>query len=266
VATGRYDMGFGDINALVKFLADNPDADVEAIFMVYDKPPFAVIGRESQGVTSDPRSLEGKVLGAPPPDAAYAQWPAFVEAADIDTADITIENVGFPVREPMLAQGEVDAIFGYSFSSVLNLKAQGVADEDIVPIFMADNGLDLYGNAIMVNTEWAEANEDAVKGFLRAFVEGLQFTAENPEEAIQSVMSRNEIADTETELERLQMALDDNIVTPAVEENGFGSVDMERLTSSIGQLTTSFDMPSPPSAGEVFNAEYLPPAEERMPN
>jgi NitT/TauT family transport system substrate-binding protein len=266
VATGRYDMGFGDINALVKFLADNPDAAVEAVFMVYDKPPFAVIGRRSQGVTEDPASLEGKTLGAPPPDAAYAQWDAFVDAAGIDTSAITIENVGFPVREPMLAQGQVDAIFGYSFSSVLNLKAQGVSDEDIVPIFMADNGLDLYGNAIMVNTDWAEANPEAVEGFIRAFVKGLQFTIQNPEEAIGSVMSRNEIASTETELERLKMALDDNIVTEATESEGLGTVDMDRFAASIVQLQTSFDMPDPPAAEAVFNPAYLPPVEERLPN
>ena len=35
--------------------------------MVYDKPPFAIAGRKSLG-TSSPKDLEGKILGAPPPD------------------------------------------------------------------------------------------------------------------------------------------------------------------------------------------------------
>ncbi|MEO1102431.1 MAG: ABC transporter substrate-binding protein [Pseudomonadota bacterium] len=266
VATGTYDMGFGDLNAVIKFLADQPDANVKAIFMMYDKPPFAVIGRRSQGITEDPKSLEGKTLGAPPPDAAFAQWEAFVEAADIDTSDITIESVGFPVREPMLAQGQVDAIFGFAFSSVLNLKAQGVAEDDIVPIFMADNGLDLYGNAVIVNTEWAEANPDAVKGFVSALTKGVQATIETPDEAVKSVIARNNIASEAIELERLQMALDDNIVTEATETDGIGDVDMDRLAASITQLQTSFDMPNPPEGARVFDPQYLPPAEERMPN
>ena len=266
VATGAYQMGFGDLNAVVKFLDEQPDAAVEAIYIVYDKPPFAVIGRRSQGITEDPKSLEGKTLGAPPPDAAFAQWPAFVDAAGIDTSGITIESVGFPVREPMLAQGQVDAIFGFSFSSVLNLKAQGVADDDIVPIFMADNGLDLYGNAIIVNTEWAEANPDAVKGFLTALTKGIQDTIASPEEAVKSVMSRNDIASEEVELARLEMALEDNIVTEATESDGLGDVDMERLASSIEQLKTSFEMANPPAADRVFDRQYLPPIEERMPN
>ena len=131
---------------------------------------------------------------------------------------------------------------------------------------MADNGLDLYGNAVLVNTGWAEENPEAVKGFIRALVKGVQFTAASPEEAIKSVISRNEIASEETELARLQMALDDNIVTEATEADGLGGVDYDRLTASIKQLQTSFDMPSPPTAERVFDSQYLPAAADRMPN
>ncbi len=265
VATGTYPMGFGDIISLVNFLAETPDANVAAVYMVYNRPPFAVIGRKSQGITADPASLEGKTLGAPPPDAAFAQWDAFVEASGIDTSGITIESVGFPVREPMLAQGRVDAVFGFAFSTILNLKAQGVADEDIVPIFMTDHGLSLYGNAIMVNTEWAEENTEAVEGFLRAFTKALKFTAENPEEAVKSVIARNEIASEAVELERLQMALSDNILTEEVMSDGFGGVNSARLAESIEELKTTYDMANPPAPDAVFDAGYLPPADTRMP-
>lgn len=75
VATGAYQMGFGDINALIKLIDEQPDLKVKAVMMAYERPPIAIIGRVSQGVSDDPKSLEGKTLGAPPPDAAYGQWP-----------------------------------------------------------------------------------------------------------------------------------------------------------------------------------------------
>ena len=39
VASGTYDMGFGDINSLIKFRDANPGTPIKAVFMVYNKPP-----------------------------------------------------------------------------------------------------------------------------------------------------------------------------------------------------------------------------------
>src|SRR4051794_21933045 len=65
VASGAYEMGFADINALIKYRDQNPSAPVKAVFMVYNKPPFAVVARKSRGIT-EPKQLEGKKLGASP--------------------------------------------------------------------------------------------------------------------------------------------------------------------------------------------------------
>lgn len=264
VATGAYDMGFGDINALAKFLDDDPAQKVRAVMIAYDVPPFAVIGRKSLGITEDPKSLEGKKLGAPPPDAAFGQWAAFKQAAGIDDSKIVIENVGFPVREPMLAQGQVDAIFGFSFSSVLNLKAQGVAADEIVTILMAKNGLDLYGNAIMVNTDFAAKNPDAVKGFLKALAKGFKAAVADPAAGVDAVIKRNEILTKEIEIERLGMAIEQNIKTPYVVENGLGGVDPARLAKALDQLKTSMGLTGKATPEILFDPSYLPAKEDRM--
>ena len=263
VASGTYQMGAADINSLIKFRDKNPDLAVKAIFMIYNAPPFAIVGRKSLGVNS-PKDLEGKTLGAPAPDGAYAQWKAFVKANDIDASAVTIENVGFPVREPMLAQGKVDAITGYSFSSFINLKANDVAEDDISVLLMRDHGLDLYGNVVIVNPAFAEANPDAVKGFIRATIKGFQATVANPQEAVKHVLKHNDVAREAVELERLQMALAQNIVTDEVKANGIGGVVMERLEKSIDQIADTYEFTTRPSAADVFDASFLPPAEERM--
>jgi len=265
VATGAYDMGFGDINALIKLMDEQPDLKVKAVMMAYERPPFAVIGRKSQGVSEDPKSLEGKKLGAPPPDAAFGQWPAFVDVAGLDTSNITIENVGFPVREPMLAQGQVDAIFGFSFSSVINLKAQGVPEDDIALIMMGEHGLDLYGNVVMANTDFAAENPDAVKGVIRALIRGYMDTIADPAASVPYVLKRNGVLDEAVETDRINMAVEGSIATPAVKENGFGGVDMDKLAQSIEFLKVSMGVSdTPPAPDRVFDSSYLPPAGERM--
>ena len=142
--------------------------------MVYNKP--AVLDRRPQEPRrrASRRTSKARSSARRPPDGAYAQWPIFVQANGIDASKVKIENVGFPVREPMLQSGQVDAITGFSFSSFINLKIEGVPVDDIVVMLMADYGVNLYGNAIIVNPKFAAEKPEAVKGFLRAFVKGLQ--------------------------------------------------------------------------------------------
>src|SRR5688572_5423121 len=154
VAAGTYDIGTGDVNSLVRFRDENPGIDLKAVMMIYDAPPFAIVGRKSKGVT-DVKSLAGKKLGAPAADGAYAQWPIFKTVNSLDESTMKFENVGFPVREPMLASGEVDAVFGFSFSVYLNLKSRGVPADDISVILMRDHGVELYGNVLIVSPKFA---------------------------------------------------------------------------------------------------------------
>ncbi len=265
LASGIYDIGFGDINSLIKFRDANPGVPIKAIFMVYNKPPFSIVARKSRGVTK-PKDLEGKKLGAPAPDGAYAQWPIFVKANNIDAAKVTIENVGFPVREPMLAAGQIDAITGFSFSSYINLKDRGVPADDIVVLLMADYGVNLYGNAIIVNPKFAAEKPEAVKGFLRAFLKGLKDTVKDPTSAVDSVIRRNDVAKKDVELERLQMALKDNILTPEVKTIGFGNVVPARLDAAIDQIALTFNFKAKPKAGDIFDPSFLPPAADRLMN
>ncbi len=262
VAAGTYPLGFFDVNSLVKFRDQNPDKAVKAVLMVYDKPPFAIVTLAKTGIVK-PKDLEGKILGAPAPDGAFAQWKAFVKENGIDADKVKVENVGFPVREPMLADGKVDAITGFSFSSYFNLLQKGIKPEDVKVMLMADYGLVLYGNAVIVNPEFAKAHPKEVAGFVRATIKGIIETVRDPETAIKSVMKRNETGDETVELARLKMALKDNIVTEWVTKNGIGGIDYDRMTKSIEQIAVTYDFKAKPTALDIFTEEYLPPAAER---
>ena len=257
VATGAFPFGFADINSLIKFLDQNPGAPVTAVMMVYGKPPFAVIGRKSRGV-SGPGDLEGSVLGAPPPDGAWAQVPSFAKANGIDISNVKVEPVGFPTREPMLAEGKVDSVTGFSFSSYLNLVRLGVPEEDISTILMADHGLKLYGNAVIVNTDYAKNNSDMVKKFLVAIGAGWRDAIKDPKAAAAALVKRNPAADAALEQRRLQLAIDANVLTDYVKANGMGGVDSSRFAAAIEQLSETYEYKAAPNAALYFTDEYLP--------
>ena len=263
VATGAFPIGFTDINSLMKFLDKNPDAPVTAVMMIYDKPPFAVVGRKSLGIET-PKDLEGKTLGAPPPDGAWAQFPIFAAAQGLDMSRIAIDPLGFPVREPMLASGKVAAVTGFSFTSSLSTIRLGVAEEDLTVLLMADYGVALYGNALIVNTDFAKANPAAVTGFIKATARGWKAAIADPSGAVETLASRNPAADKALETRRLTLSIEGNVLTDYVKSHGIGGIDPERFAKAIEQTATVYEFAGPPQAARFFDASYLPPAADLM--
>jgi len=118
-----------------------------------------------------------------------------------------------------------------------------------------------------VNPKFAADKPDAVKGFLRAFLRGLKDTVKDPSTATDSVIKRNDIAKKPVELERLRMALKDNILTTEVKANGYGAVDNARLEKAIDQIALTYEFKNAkPKAADAFDASFLPSAADRKAN
>jgi len=159
--------------------------------------------------------------------------------------------------------GQIDAALGYSFRLYVDLKDRGVPVDDIVLMPMADYGLKLYGNAIIINPKFAADKPEAVRAFLHAFLRGLKDIVRRPADAVDAVVRRDETLKKEVELERLRMAIRDNIVTPEVKADGLGAVDFARLGESIDQIGLVYTFKAKPKAQDIFDASFLPPADER---
>jgi NitT/TauT family transport system substrate-binding protein len=164
----------------------------------------------------------------------------------------------------MLAAGQVDAIFGFSFSAFVGVKDRGVPVNDLTLIMMADHGLALYGNAIMANPRFAADKPEAVRGFLRAYLKGLKDAVNDPANAVETVLKRNPVARREVEIERLRMAISENILTAETRANGYGAVDLVRLERAIGQIALTYNFKTKPKASDVFDDSYLPPVHQRQ--
>src|SRR4051812_30575879 len=189
VASGAYDMGFADLAALMEFHANNPTAPNKPIpvMMVYNNTPAAVLALKKSGIRT-PADLAGRKLGAPVFDAGRKAWPIFAKANGIGTVAWTAMDP--PLRETMLVRGDIDAITGFSFTSLLNLEARGVKADDVVILPYPSHGVKLYGNAIIVGEDFLKKNPQAVKAFLRAFSKGVKDVIADPATAIATVKAR----------------------------------------------------------------------------
>ena len=257
VASGTYDMGFADLAALMEFHANNPDAPNKpvAVMMVYNNTPAAVLTLKKNNIKV-PADLNGRKLGAPVFDAGRRGFPIFQKANGIGSVAWT--SMDPPLRETMLVRGDIDAITGFSFTSLLNLEARGVKTEDIVVMPYADHGVRLYGNVIIASPKLMRENPAAVKAFLSAFAKGAKEVMANPDPAIDYVKARDGIIDVALERRRLRMAIDAVVASPDARKEGFGVVVPGRLALMASQVSDAFATKTRVNPDAVWTDAFLP--------
>jgi NitT/TauT family transport system substrate-binding protein len=159
----------------------------------------------------------------------------------------------------MLADGQVDAITGCSFTSYVDLKNRGVPADDLLVLLMADYGVELYGDAIVVAPNFAQEKPEAVRAFLRAYIKALKDTVRDPTRAVDAVLRRDASTSKDVELERLRLAIRDNILTAAVIASGYGAIDPERFAAAIDQIALTYHFKAKDKAADVFDSSFLQP-------
>lgn len=261
VASGTYDMGFADLAAVMEFHANNPDAPNKpvAVMMVYNNTPASVMALKKSGIKT-PADLNGKKLGAPVFDAGRRAFPIFAKANKVTGVQWTAMDP--PLRETMLARGDVDAITGFTFTSLLNLEARGVKAEDVVVLPYADFGVKLYGNVIIATPKLIKENPAAIKAFLLAFTKGAKDVIAKPAAAIEDVKARDGIINVALETRRLQLAVDTVINSADARSEGFGQIKHPRLVLMASQVSDAFNTKTRVDADAVWNGSFLPTAAE----
>ncbi|MES2537059.1 MAG: ABC transporter substrate-binding protein [Pseudomonadota bacterium] len=263
VASGAYNVGFGDINALIDLASKKPAEAPIAVYMMYNTPPFTIVVKKDSPIKS-PKDLEGRTIGAPANDGALKLFPAFAKAAKIDPAKVNITNMTANLREQMLMRGQVDAVFGYINTVWFSARLIGIDPEkDLRFINYADHGLDLYSNAIVVSKQLAKDNPAAVKGLLKAINRAIHDTLANPDAAIDTVMKRESLGKRDVEKERLLATLKEEMSSAEITTIGLGDVLDSRLDRTIQVVVEANALARKPARDEVFSRAFLPPRADR---
>ncbi len=257
VAQGTYEMGFADLAAVMEFHANNPDAPNKpvAVMMVYNTTPASVMSLKKSNIKT-PADLSGKKLGAPVFDAGRKAFPIFAKANGI--TGVTWVAMDPALRETMLAKGDLDAITGFTFTSLLNLEARGVKAEDVAIMQYPDYGAKLYGNAIIASPKFLKENPAAVKAFLAAFTKAAKEVVANPVQGITYVKARDGIINVPLEERRLKLAIDTVIDNADARKEGFGKINDARLSLMASQVSDAYNTKTRVDRNTIWNGSFLP--------
>lgn len=263
LASGNYDIMFGDINSVILFNAKSAEHKLISVFVIYDAYPGAVIVRKGSGITK-PKDLEGKTIGAPLTTGGRTMFPAFAAANGVDESKVTWQTVSIQLQDQQFVQGQFDGVASFATTSLLNLKQLGV-DRDKLTVFnFCDYGVDLFGSGLVVRSDLVEKKPEVIAKFIRATLRGMKAMMGNKVEAIETLKKRDPLLSIPIEVDRLNLMIEMTLKRPSVEQNGVGYVDPARLQRNIDTMTSVFKIAEKPKSEEVYIGKFVPPQSERM--
>jgi len=257
VASGSYEFGLADLNAVIAFNAKQQATKVISVFQFGDSAPLAILSLPESKITR-PSDLVGRKISSPSGDSTRLMFPAFALANKFDPKSIVWIDVSPQLRETLLVQKQVDAISA-QVTHVPAIRRLLNGDKNSVAVMKySDFGLNLLGHAIITTPEFAAKNGDLVRAFLRASVAAIQKSVRDPASAIAALKKRDALVSEDLESERAAANIENVILTDHVRAKGLSNVDPERLEKNARIVTDAFGFP-PIDTKALYRPEFLPP-------
>jgi NitT/TauT family transport system substrate-binding protein len=262
VASGAYDAGYADLGTLTEFWSKNPNVAPKLVIPILDRAAQSVVSLKKANITAL-RDLVGRKVGTGKADATSRMFPALLKINHIALDSVTRVPVDQQLRDSMLLRGEVDAVVGFDSTTLFNLIPLGIRPEDTNVIYFADNGFDFYGNGFLVSRALIDKNPALVRRLTDAVAKAWVATIADPHKAVEAVGKRDGLTDVAHETNRLRWIVAKNIITPATRAGGLGTIDMGKLANGLKILAEGFELPTVPTAADIYDERFLPPIEHR---
>ena len=264
IASGTYDAGFGDMNAIIQLAGTKPGEQPVMVYMIYNKPPFALMAKSSSPIKTL-KDVVGHTMGTPAGGSAGQLFAPLAKLNGIDPSKVSVTNMQPNLQEQMLLNGQVDFSAVFTVTSYVNLIGMKVdPDKDIRWIFFADHGVDLYSNGIMVSQKLLKEKPKAVAGLVRALNRAIIETAGATDAAIASMVKIEPLMNATLEKQRLVYAFKTHFVTPETDEIGVGDIKDERMAKAVKLLAETYGLANVPTVASVFDRSFLPPKDARV--
>lgn len=174
---GAGELPFAVVSGEQVLLARSQGIPVTYVAAWYQRYPISVVSKGELDIAS-PEDLEGKRIGLPGLFGAnYIGLQALLFSVGLDQSNVSLEEIGFNQVE-LFATGKQEIVVGYAANEPIQLRAQGL---DVTELRVADY-VQLAANGVIASEKVIAEDPELVKAFVDAFVKGMQYTIENPDE------------------------------------------------------------------------------------
>lgn len=265
LAGGGYEAAYGDLNTLIEMAAAEKATPV-AVFAMHNRSPYT-IAVDADGPIRTPADLAGRRLVSHPEDAAWKFFPEFCLATGLDPSSVSVEpsDLGHDEMVVEMRKGRWEGIFGF-VNTIRAHTVEAGLDPDLVlrHLEWRQHLPALYGGAVMVTREFAQAHPGAVRGLVAAINRGLKVAIADPDAAVDAVARRNPAIDRKANRQRLLGTLALEMAHPDGGRHGIGDADDARLAEVARLVAGGKGLPRIPAPAEVFDRSFLPPLAERV--
>lgn len=144
----------------------------------YTRFPVAIFAKAEANITQ-PADLAGKTIGIPGPfGASYVAFRGILAAGGLTEADVTLASIGF-TQAAAVREDTVDAAVDYSVNGPVVLAQAGIETTQIG----LDDYLRIPANGLVTNEATLTNNPELVGKMVRATLQAIQYTVDNPDDA-----------------------------------------------------------------------------------
>ena len=226
---------------------------VKAVAVLVQDSLGGVVSLGSPGV-SKPKDLEGKSLGIVPQEAVASLLPAFFKITNVDPAKVKVVNYTFATKDASLLTGKVDTIGGYVIGEYLNAK-KGAGDKKVTWLAFSDHGLQMYSNGIFVNNAFLQKNPQAVAGFVKASLRGMEWALANVDASIAYVAKHTE-TDKASLKEQFEVAIP-YMVNEDTKKLGLGAMTAEKWAQTQKIMVEFGGQVKTLPADQLYTTQFL---------
>jgi NitT/TauT family transport system substrate-binding protein len=247
-------FAFSDVAGLVAARA-NSGVTAKMVAVIYQKAPYAIFSLRSGANVTKPEQLENLEIASGAGSFTQKVIESFMKSKGLKAETVKYTNVDPAARVGVLAAKRIPAIETFAMSLPGVIKAVGAQEAQI--FLLANAGLTLYSNGILVREDYLKDNADKVKGFVKASLEGWKDTLANPKEAAEIVGKHVKGLDPEVTFQEIAI-VNGLVATPDARAKGLGTIDAKAMAASVDLIAGGIGAAGKVAAKDTYDTSALP--------